>query len=268
MYLQEGGFHKIKNVLIKAHPITPSKRWQCIPKLSNHFDPLLAKFLKFKNSRRQTLIGNKAIHGVRRFSKSYLTQLFFGKLIAFPYVVLNVQFIKKPLTEVVIVKSLYNHIKLYPHSELLHPGFKLYPCASTAADNMMLNQMLLLSQIPLNGVISSVFNNLNVRVVFARSSGAMAIRRKDLKKTKLIYVELPSNKLTLLPNFVLCTFAPKDNLFLHKVNEGKWGYSRMPKKVLTVRGVAKNPVDHPNGGRTKAKQPELSPWGWIAKKTK
>jgi len=26
-----------------------------------------------------------------------------------------------------------------------------------------------------------------------------------------------------------------------------------------VRGVAKNPVDHPNGGRTKAKQPELSP---------
>ena len=33
----------------------------------------------------------------------------------------------------------------------------------------------------------------------------------------------------------------------------------MPKKLLTVRGVAKNPVDHPNGGRTKAKQPELSP---------
>jgi len=26
-----------------------------------------------------------------------------------------------------------------------------------------------------------------------------------------------------------------------------------------VRGVAMNPVDHPNGGRTKAKQPELSP---------
>jgi len=25
--------------------------------------------------------------------------------------------------------------------------------------------------------------------------------------------------------------------------------------------VAKNPVDHPNGGRTKAKQPERSPWG-------
>lgn len=46
--------------------------------------------------------------------------------------------------------------------------------------------------------------------------------------------------------------------FLHKAK----------KKKITVRGVAKNPVDHPNGGRTKAKQPELSPWGWIAKRNK
>ena len=32
--------------------------------------------------------------------------------------------------------------------------------------------------------------------------------------------------------------------------------------------MAMNPVDHPNGGRTKAKQPEKSPWGWIAKHKK
>ncbi len=29
-----------------------------------------------------------------------------------------------------------------------------------------------------------------------------------------------------------------------------------------------NPVDHPNGGRTKAKQPEKTPWGWVAKNSK
>lgn len=28
-----------------------------------------------------------------------------------------------------------------------------------------------------------------------------------------------------------------------------------------VRGVAMNPVDHPNGGRTKTNQPEKSVWG-------
>jgi ribosomal protein L2 len=27
-----------------------------------------------------------------------------------------------------------------------------------------------------------------------------------------------------------------------------------------------NPVDHPHGGRTKTSQPELSPWGWVAKR--
>jgi large subunit ribosomal protein L2 len=36
----------------------------------------------------------------------------------------------------------------------------------------------------------------------------------------------------------------------------------------SVRGVAQNPVDHPNGGRTKTNKPERSPWGWVAKKGK
>jgi large subunit ribosomal protein L2 len=35
-----------------------------------------------------------------------------------------------------------------------------------------------------------------------------------------------------------------------------------------VRGVAMNPVDHPHGGRTKSSSPEISPWGWVAKKNK
>jgi ribosomal protein L2 len=30
-------------------------------------------------------------------------------------------------------------------------------------------------------------------------------------------------------------------------------------KSQTVRGIAKNPVDHPNGGRSKIKQPFLNP---------
>jgi ribosomal protein L2 len=29
-----------------------------------------------------------------------------------------------------------------------------------------------------------------------------------------------------------------------------------------------NPVDHPNGGRTKTNSPTKSAWGWISKKSK
>jgi ribosomal protein L2 len=28
-----------------------------------------------------------------------------------------------------------------------------------------------------------------------------------------------------------------------------------------------NPVDHPHGGRTKTNSPEVSIWGWVAKKS-
>jgi ribosomal protein L2 len=27
-------------------------------------------------------------------------------------------------------------------------------------------------------------------------------------------------------------------------------------------------VDHPHGGRTKSNSPEVSPWGWVAKRNK
>jgi large subunit ribosomal protein L2 len=40
------------------------------------------------------------------------------------------------------------------------------------------------------------------------------------------------------------------------------------KKIISVRGVAMNPVDHPNGGRSNTKQPLKNPWGKIAKKGK
>jgi ribosomal protein L2 len=28
-----------------------------------------------------------------------------------------------------------------------------------------------------------------------------------------------------------------------------------------------NPVDHPHGGRTKTNSPEVSLWGWVAKRS-
>ena len=46
---------------------------------------------------------------------------------------------------------------------------------------------------------------------------------------------------------------------------GNAGRKRLSGWRPTVRGVAMNPVDHPHGGRTKTSQPELSPWGWVAK---
>lgn len=39
---------------------------------------------------------------------------------------------------------------------------------------------------------------------------------------------------------------------------GKAGINYLTGKKPKVRGVARNPVDHPHGGRTKTNQPEVS----------
>ena len=58
------------------------------------------------------------------------------------------------------------------------------------------------------------------------------------------------------------------NFRITELTEGKWGFGFYKTKKIKVRGVAMNPVDHPNGGRTKTVQPEKSPWNWVAKKKK
>jgi len=39
---------------------------------------------------------------------------------------------------------------------------------------------------------------------------------------------------------------------------GKAGFNKILGKKSKVRGVARNPVDHPHGGRTKTNKPEVS----------
>lgn len=74
-------------------------------------------------------------------------------------------------------------------------------------------------------------------------------------------MELPSTQTYFFFKTTRCFIGKNTNFFNNKFIEGKWGFSLHKSKTLTVRGVAMNPVDHPNGGRTKAKQPEKSPWG-------
>lgn len=132
--------------------------------------------------------------------------------------------------------------------------------------NKFLGSIFLTINTPFNIFISNLL--INKRIIYAKSSGTYAKRLKSKKKEKLLKIELPSTKICFFPNNI-CNFIGQNiNLFTHKVVEGKWGFSLANSKKINVRGVAKNPVDHPNGGRTKAKQPEKSPWGWIAKQSK
>ena len=116
----------------------------------------------------------------------------------------------------------------------------------------------------------SVFSNIYVNNFrkYSLSNGTFCQVLDFFYDFNLIKITLPSKKTKLVSgwNFVL---LGKNSQPGYKYNRlGKAGINFLLGKKPKVRGVARNPVDHPHGGRTKTNQPEVSIWGWIAKRNK
>lgn len=177
---------------------------------------------------------------------------------------------KKPYQSFLLIKSIYNNSVIIPGVELNLPGIKFYNLTKGITFNKIyfLGSQIFLSDLPYNLTVSYLSNNLNTKWTYSRASGTFVTKLKAKKTVKLIYVELPSSKTYLFFKKTKCFIGKNTNFLNNKFSEGKWGQSLHRSKNIYVRGVAMNPVDHPNGGRTKSKQPEKSPWGWIAKNNK
>lgn len=83
----------------------------------------------------------------------------------------------------------------------------------------------------------------------------------------LTYLKIPSNKKVKFSSLYPSRLGRVSNVFFNKTVYGKAGNNRLKKKKFpSVRGIAMNAVDHPNGGRTNTKSPYRNPWGFPAKK--
>lgn len=124
-------------------------------------------------------------------------------------------------------------------------------------------------KLPINTICSNITNIKNTKITFAKAGGTYSKLKKNKKtKKKLLLLELPSKQEILLTKNTKVYVGSNQNFRTNELIEGKWGNSFSLKKTIKVRGVAMNPVDHPNGGRTKTVQPERSPWNWVAKQKK
>ncbi len=177
---------------------------------------------------------------------------------------------KKPYQAFFYIRSIYNNSLIIPGVEFLIPGKKVFDLTKNISFRSVsyLGSQIYLVDLPYGLSASCVSNNYNNKRTFAKSSGSFITKLKAKKTVKLIFVELPSTQTYLFLKNTLCFIGKNTNFFNNKFIEGKWGFSIHKYKTISVRGVAMNPVDHPNGGRTKSKQPEKSPWGWIAKNKK
>lgn len=117
-----------------------------------------------------------------------------------------------------------------------------------------------------------LISNITLKETFggqcARAAGTYGIIRGH-STDNFSFVELISGEIRLVPskNYVLLGKISNDTHFLQQL--GKAGKSRWKNIRPSVRGVAMNPIDHPNGGGEGKKSGKgKTPWGQPGKKGK
>lgn len=82
------------------------------------------------------------------------------------------------------------------------------------------------------------------------------------------FILLPSKLAKLVDSSSWALLGAPSPVFKHNTNCAKAVKYKLTGHKSTVRGVAKNPNDHPHGGRTKAVKYPRTPWGRTAKKSR
>lgn len=125
----------------------------------------------------------------------------------------------------------------------------------------------LLKYIPTGSLVNSIELVPRYGAKYARSAGAFAKLFKKTSNNKS-FLKLRSGwNLVLDSNCVATVGIVGDSKHWYK-DRIKAGNSRKIGFRPTVRGVAKNPVDHPHGGgegKSSGGRPSVTPWGKITK---
>ena len=99
----------------------------------------------------------------------------------------------------------------------------------------------------------------------ARSAGQHGTVVRKEGDREMVWISLKNGKRRNCDDACLATVGVAGNEDHMYTKLGKAGRSRRRGKRPKVRGEAKNPVDHPHGGRTRGGRPEVTPWGRLTK---
>ncbi len=119
-----------------------------------------------------------------------------------------------------------------------------------------------LGEIPLGTTVHAIEMKRGRGAQLARSAGAGA--QVVAKEGAFATLKLMSGEVRMVRGECLATIGQVGNVEHELESIGKAGKSRWLGKRSKVRGVAKNPVDHPLGGgegKSSGGRPPVSPWG-------
>ena len=170
------------------------------------------------------------------------------------------------------------HKKLYRKIDFLRKKVGVYAkVASIQYDPnrnapIVIGNCLPLSNIPLGTLIHNVELIPGKGGQIARAAGASV--QIIAKEGKNITVRLPSGEIRLISKNSWGTIGQVGNAEINNLTIGKAGRNRWLGKKPRVRGVVKNPVDHPHGGGEGrapiGRSRPVTPWGKpaLGKKTR
>jgi large subunit ribosomal protein L2 len=128
---------------------------------------------------------------------------------------------------------------------------------------IQIGNSLPLYAIPLGSTVHNVELTLGKGGQLARAAGTYA--QLIAKEGDFVTLKLPSNEVRLVFNKCYATLGQVGNVEFANITLGKAGRKRWLGKRPKVRGVVKNPIDHPHGGG-EGRSPigrakPVTPWG-------
>ncbi|MGH9430613.1 MAG: 50S ribosomal protein L2 [Terriglobia bacterium] len=146
---------------------------------------------------------------------------------------------------------------LYPHG--LKVGDKV---VSGPEADIIAGNALPLKNMPVGTMVHNIELRQGKGGQMVRSAGGAA--QLLSKEGEYAQVRLPSGEVRKVHVDCMATVGQLGNLDHENVTVGKAGRTRWLGRRPTVRGVAKNPVDHPHGGgegKTSGGRHPVTPWG-------
>nr|YP_009547910.1 ribosomal protein L2 [Bremia lactucae]AZL92962.1 ribosomal protein L2 [Bremia lactucae] len=161
-----------------------------------------------------------------------------------------------------IEKSSKYYLILAPDGLKINQYIKSSPNA-----DLKIGNALPLRNIPIGSLIHniSLYPQSKGKLIRSAGTSAQLIQKIDDKYAK---IRLNSGELKLVLLTCYATLGVVSNVNHKTIKLGKAGRSRWLNRRPSVRGVAKNPVDHPHGGgegKTSGGRPSVTPWGKITK---
>lgn len=243
-----------------------------IPSYRHKQDVIIKDYITYTKKPKKKRFNNTLMKKKKQFYRfsSFSTSNVFYRYVNL--ITVKALYNKKPYKKFFLCKTWYNFFKIIPSVEFLNVGKTIYSFFFSKKNPYKLysrGSNVELFFIPITCYVNNVTNKDNSKISYAKSSGAFCkIQKSKKSKSKLVLLVLPSKKIIYLPKNCTGFIGKSVNFKNNKIVEGSWGSSLHKSKHINVRGVAMNPVDHPNGGRAKTVQPERSPWNWVAKKKK